>query len=78
MSKTYKNQFKDIAFEILKEETEALPVSIIREKVSNTKGKHRYVKNISSRQAGALLKADKRFIQAKSPSLPFDLWQVKE
>ena len=78
MTKLYKRQFRDIAFEILKEETEPLSADIIREKVSNTKGKHRYVKSVSAKQAGFLLNTDKRFIKVKKTGLSYGLWQVKE
>ena len=73
-----KNKFRDLAFEVLKEEG-PLPSSALIDRVRNKKGTGQYIKNVTERQVAPIMKTDKRFQRVESNTyMKVQLWSVKK
>ena len=75
---TLKVKFANLAEEVLKESDEALPVTVIIERVASLKTSIKSLKNVTRRTASSVFRVDKRFTKHAQEGWRVDLWTLAE
>jgi len=88
MSKNIKVKFANLAEEVLKESKEALPITVIVDRVaskaltkklkSGRAASNRYLRDIKRRAVHHIFKNDKRFVQTEQEEWRVNLWTLAE
>ena len=78
MRMTLKVKFANLAEEVLKESDEALPVTVIIERVASLKTSIKSLKNVTRRTASSVFRVDKRFTKHAQEGWRVDLWTLAE